>query len=354
MFVFCTYFDIRYLSRGLALHASLVRHAGDFTLHVLCLDEETKRILDRMALPGLVTLSREQLERADPDLARARTTRSLVEYYFTCTSCLTRHVLDVSGAEVAAYVDADCWFLDSPGPLWDELGQGAALIIPHRFPPNLKRLEQFGLFNVGLLLFRNDARGRACLDWWRERCLEWCGDCWQDGRFADQKYLDDWPERFEGVVVSRHPGANVAPWNVDGHDIGRVAGEFRVDGRPLVFYHFHGLRIITPWLFNPDLPRYERMHIGEPLRALYVGYARELLRQARRAGAPVGGTARNEAGAAWGSALQELWLHRVLLVFDRFSAEVCLGRLWRPLRKRLWLPLRERLRGLVRGPEAKG
>ncbi len=38
------------------------------------------------------------------------------------------------------------------------------------------------------------------------------------------------------------PGAGLAPWNVSAHELSGENGEVRVDGRPLVFYHFHSLR----------------------------------------------------------------------------------------------------------------
>jgi len=83
------------------------------------------------------------------------------------------------------------------------------------------------------------------LTWWQERCLEWCHDRLEDGKFGDQKYLDDWTERFAGVHVLEHPGGGVAPWNIGRYDIveeqGVLCGIERDTGRkfPLVFYHFH-------------------------------------------------------------------------------------------------------------------
>src|SRR5262249_1819337 len=173
------------------------------------------RILGRLALPGLRPIALAALEKGDPALARARLDRTRVEYYFTCTPSLPLFVLNhTSGVEVVTYLDADLYFFGDPAPVAAELGSGSVLIIPHRFPEHLKHAEAYGIYNVGLLCFRNDERGRACLTWWRERCLEWCHDRLEGERFADQGYLNDWPARFPGVVVLQHPGVNLAPWNV--------------------------------------------------------------------------------------------------------------------------------------------
>ena len=80
---------------------------------------------------------------------------------------------------------------------------------------------------------------RAALEWWRERCIEWCYARVEDGKWADQMYLEDWPERFEGVRVLQHKGVGLAPWNIAQHRVHARGGEVIVDDTPLVFYHFH-------------------------------------------------------------------------------------------------------------------
>jgi len=280
---YCTYFDRRYLARGLALYRSLERHAGPFRLHALCLDEATERALARLDLPGVERLALAAFEQGDERLLAAKKSRSLVEYYFTCTASLVLYLLRrCPEAGRVTYLDADLFFFGSPAPLFEEMGAASIALVEGRYPPQWrKKLERFGKYNVGLLVFRNDERARACLEWWRERCLEWCYDRLEDGKFADQKYLDEWPERFGGVTVLRHPGVNVAPWNVAGSRITTSGGRVLVNGAPLVCYHFHNLRKVWGPLFDSGLAEYGVAPVGAVRRGIYAPYLRELRRGER-------------------------------------------------------------------------
>jgi hypothetical protein len=295
---FCTYFDRRYLVRGLALYDSLLEYARPFQLHVLCLDGPTYRILGRLALPGVRLISLAALEKGDPTLARARHDRTRVEYYFTCTPSLPLFVLNhTPGVEVVTYLDADLYFFGDPAPVAAELGSGSILIIPHRFPEYLKHAEAYGIYNVGLLSFRNDARGRACLTWWRERCLEWCHDRLEGERFADQGYLNDWPARFPGVVVLQHWGVNLAPWNVARYRLQLRQGTVLVDAEPLLCYHFHGLRVRAHDAFDLGLEVYHTPLNDALEHGVYVPYLRKL--QSLQALCPVGAAAPDRRPAPW-------------------------------------------------------
>jgi hypothetical protein len=244
---YCTYFDQRYARAGLALWLSLRRHDPTAVLWVLALDDATATALRELAEPELRIVPLADLERDDPELAAARLDRTWVEYVFTLSPCWPRFLLARSpGLEVVTYVDADMAFFSSPAPLFDELAANDVLIVEHRFPDFLRLLESRGRFNVGVLCFRNSPIGRACLDDWRRRCLEWCHDRVEPERYADQKYLDAWPGRFRGVTVCQHPGVNLAPWNWMNHASEFSGDELRVDGAPLVVFHFARFQALGP------------------------------------------------------------------------------------------------------------
>ena len=277
--LFCTYFDRNFLTKGLALYRSLSEHmTGEFTLWVLCLDDFTYETLMKLSPKGLRPISMSEFESGDEELLKAKTNRSRVEYFFTCTASLLLFALKHNpGAETVTYLDSDLFFFSSPEPIFDALKDHSILIIPHRYAEQHRHLEQFGIYNVGLLTFRNDKAGMECLEWWRARCNEWCYDRVDNGRFADQGYLNDWPQRFSNVLVLQHKGANLAPWNVFQYKITQKDAQILVDGEPLIFYHFHRLKRLNRWFCDPGLSQFRSGSITSEIRNwIYRPYLRAL------------------------------------------------------------------------------
>jgi len=274
---FCTYLDHRYLAKGLALYRSLEEHAGEFRLFVLCLSQDAEAAIRELALERLEPIALAELEAADPELLATKSTRETVEYYFTSTPVLMRHLFDRNaGIELLTYLDADTVFFSGPEPLFDEIGDASVAIVPHRFPEKLRHLERYGKYNVAWVTFRRDENGLACLADWRQRCLDWCYDREEDGKFADQKYLDDWPERFASVRVLRHPGADLAPWNISGHRISAHSSGPLVDDEPLVFFHAHRFDLLGDGRYEAHLDDYQASASPELASLVLEPYARLL------------------------------------------------------------------------------
>lgn len=274
---FCTYFDSNYLLRGLTLYRSLTTTSCEFRLYVIALDEATARILGGIGLPNLDVVALGELEAWAPALLTAKGNRQLIEYYFTLTPQLPlfffqRH----PQVDRITYLDADLYFYASPEPLFDEMGDRSILITPHRYPSNLQGQEVYGLFNVQYQSFRRDEAGLVCLERWRDQCLDWCYDRAEDGKYGDQAYLDEWPTLYgERVAILQHRGGGVAPWNWSGTPITLQGDRVQVGGDPLIFYHFHGVKIFNPWFISNGLLDWGVMPWRQ-LRWFYIGYLRQL------------------------------------------------------------------------------
>jgi len=277
---YCTYFDSGYLSRGLALIASLREHGDEADVWVLALDQAAADYLEAAGLPGVHVLTAADLEASRPDLAAVKGTRSRMEYYFTMTPLLVQAVQERTPAGTTViYLDSDLYFFDDPGLALEALGDGSVGIIPHRYRPALeRRLAKYGTYNVGWVAFRDDEQGRACAAWWGDRTIEWCRDTPSEGRYADQGYLDRFPELFDGVVSIQPLGLNLAPWNTAGHRIAQTGVGVTVDGQPVVFFHFNGLRQVGRWWITSQLVYGAPM--GRALReGVYAPYVRALEEQ---------------------------------------------------------------------------
>jgi hypothetical protein len=250
--VYCTFFDHNYLPRGLALYHSLQAHSPGSRLLVLCLSDPCYRTLAALDLPNLVPIQLADFEMANPDVAATRPTRSIIEYYFTCTPAWILFVLNnETDAGWVTYLDSDLFFFSSPDPIYEEMGNAAFGIVPHRFARGLEDQRRFGLYNVGWVSVRRCDDGIVALRWWRERCIEWCYDRVDGDRFADQRYLDRLPESFKGVHVIAHLGANLAPWNLADLHLEWRSPEIEIDRRyRLLFFHFYGVKRSGGYYFN--------------------------------------------------------------------------------------------------------
>lgn len=261
-----TLFDIGYLAQGLCLHESLVRFGGAFRLWILCIDEAVEAALRRLALPHVELLPLREVE--DARLLAVKPGRSRGEYCWTLTPFLPSAILarDATVRRVT-YLDADLWFLDSPRGFLDELAASGkdVLITEHAYDPRYDDAANAGRFCVQFVTFARSARADEVLAWWQERCLEWCFNRVEPGRFGDQKYLDEWPTRFgDRVHVLAQTRRTLAPWNVD-HAAGLAGGT--IDP---VFFHFHTLKAIAPRLVMLWHAHYT---IGAAGRRVYRGYA---------------------------------------------------------------------------------
>jgi hypothetical protein len=277
MHVFCTYCDKGYAARMRCLHESLKAQGEPFRLLVLCFDSETEAVVAAAGDPSLVGIPLTELLAADPEFAAVRAQRSRVEFFFTSTPVLVRHCFarEPAAGDVT-YLDADLFFFAPASAVFAEQGDASIGIVPHRFLKHTADDLRHGAYNVGWVSFRRDPNGLACVNWWRERCLEWCYDRIEDGRFADQGYLDEFPRRFAGVCAIEHPGVNAAPWNVNAPSVALKDGRPWVGDHPVLFYHFQGVREVAEGWFDPGLRTY-RQNLTRGLRDwIYVPYLKRL------------------------------------------------------------------------------
>lgn len=247
---FCTLFDHNYLSRGMALYQSLQEQCSDsFTLHILATDDVAVDWLNKQGYKNVVVQSLNDIKEMYPVLNRLQEERTRAEFNWTLSSFSIQFFLKKYSLDAITYLDSDLYFYADPQILFDELDGESVIITPHNYTPKYDQSATSGRYCVQFMYFKNDEGGNKVLEWWRAACEECCCGTPTDGKFGDQKYLDDWLSRFPGIVhEEKHMGCGIAPWNVQQFDILEEEGKLYVQNKitklkaRMVFYHFHGLR----------------------------------------------------------------------------------------------------------------
>ena len=257
---FCTLFNSSYLSRGMVMYDSLLKNCDDFHLYIFAFDDVTYKYLTSQKLEHLTVISLNEFE--DEELLKVKPTRSAAEYCWTCTASTILYSIKKFQLSNCTYIDADLLFYSNPKVLIEEMGNDSVLITEHRYSKEHEQSATSGKYCVQFVTFKNDERGMKVLNWWREACLDWCYARHEDGKFGDQKYLDDWTTRFEGVHELQHLGGGIAPWNVAQYSFStsnnKLKGTEIATGEKfdVVFYHFHQVKFFDEPVVSISLAGY--------------------------------------------------------------------------------------------------
>lgn len=279
MINFCTLFNSNYLSRGLALYESLQKHCPGFKLYVFAFDDNCYNFLKAQNHAHLVPISLQEFE--DEQLLAVKPSRSMAEYCWTCTPSTILFCIAKFNLPSCTYIDADMIFYNNPAILLAEMGNDSVLISEHRYTKLYDQSKLSGIYCVQFMCFKNTPQGIKVLNWWRNACLDWCYARFEDGKFGDQKYLDNWPTTFEGIHVMQNPGGGIAPWNVQQYDFKNSNGQLVLITKagkreyPVIFFHFHGVKFYSNDTIALTSPIYE---INKAVKDIfYIPYIRTLL-----------------------------------------------------------------------------
>jgi hypothetical protein len=232
--------DSNYLSRcATALSSS---NASEHS-HVLGLDQGIERLTSHF--PSIHVNSFQQFLSGESKVSSSVANRSRAEQIFSIgPSFLLTLSERVRKGGWLVYMDSDLYFLKPLESYLGDLPFCNVVIAPHRhYRWNKNRLAKYGMYNVGLVAFRKNEEGLRALRFWAESCIDWCYDRAEDGKYADQKYLEQFASVSEGVFVDNSLGANLAPWNSFLKRISATkTGDIFVSRDKLIYFHAQGLK----------------------------------------------------------------------------------------------------------------
>ena len=222
---------------------------------------------------------------------------SQVEMCTAIKSIVLEHLLERPDTEAVIYLDPDMAVFSPLTPVLAALETADVVVTPHLCEPETEHQAildnemcalRHGVYNLGFLAVADRPEGRRFARWWKDRLEHFCRDDIARGLFTDQRWIDLAPAFFPTCKILRHPGCNVATWNLTRR---RVEGDFdrgfTVNGQPLVFYHFSGFdggaqgsMLLRYGADQPALFRLRNWYVEEAARLDKHGFRRRRWRYA--------------------------------------------------------------------------
>ena len=193
------------------------------------------------------------------------------------------------------YIDPDIRLYQPLHEVFALLAGGASLVLtPHLLAPmddernpGELAIRQAGSYNLGFCALGEQPATRRFLAWWQAKLARGCVVDPANGMFVDQSWIDLAPGMFDNVAILRHPGYNVAYWNLAQRAITHGGDGYLVNGEPLRFFHFSGVDPADPRQVSKHQDRFTLANVGARAGALIVAYCGEVMANGHATYAPM-------------------------------------------------------------------
>lgn len=249
---------------------------------------------------------------------------SVLEFATAVKPFFLEYLMDHYDLDTLAYFDPDIVIYAPITPILDALQTAHVALTPHLLrplsdghrPTDLEILRA-GVYNLGFIALRREQdhqpggpadsaigplktgddlwlasqhkvskhlpQWRALLRWWQRKLEKECVAAPERGLFVDQRWADLIPAFIEHTAILRHPGLNMAYWNLAQRHLIQQDSGWQVSephnpsiSQPLIFYHFSGFNLANMESISRFQDRYT-LSTRPELRPLFEDYANRLL-----------------------------------------------------------------------------
>lgn len=227
----CFLYDAKYKNQGDHALLSAKRHNPKYTIIHLT-DDKTKSIADIILSPEDIGL-----QSSDPN------------WSIIGRVAIIEHVLTKLGFYSCIFIDGDTYTYNPYTELQNELDKGCSLaVIPHIIEPlpedglypQTRTMCFSGNYNTGC--FGATIHGIDFIKWWVKQTSMYPQSIPEAGLASEQGWLRFAGDFDDKTKIFRHPGYNVAYWNVKERILDKRRDKWLIDGKPLVLMHFSGLK----------------------------------------------------------------------------------------------------------------
>jgi hypothetical protein len=241
----CTIVSLNYLPYARTLCDSFLEQHPELPFYVLIVDRPSSDI--DLSAERFQPMWIEEL--GIPDFSSVAFKFDILELNTNVKPTFLKRLL-AGGIDEVIYFDPDILICSSTTFIFELLRSSSIVITPHALSPNDAApggesiLLYSGVFNLGFIAVANTEESLRFLTWWEDRCLTEGFVERRSGLFVDQKWINLVPCYYEHVTILKHPGCNVAYWNLHERSIAKDGQRWTVNGAaPLVFYHFSGVSV---------------------------------------------------------------------------------------------------------------
>ena len=144
--------------------------------------------------------------------------------------------------EMVIYQDTDVIFFSEMDTYPGFSSKHSVYIFEHQY--RLKKdFYPHGKYNAGFLVLKNNSSSQTFLEEWSSKCHEWCYLRVENGKYADQKYLEEL-SRYSYVSAENSKQINLGMHFFDGgSNLKSTKKRVLLDNRELICFHFHGFKV---------------------------------------------------------------------------------------------------------------
>lgn len=244
--VFFTIVACNYIGQALTLGRSLKEHHPEIDFYVFLMDDIDKKHEKDLLTKGFKVIH--------PKDVNIKNYESLVFKYnvieaSTAVKPSVASYFFENGFEKVMYIDPDIFCYRRLDDLLSYLDQYSIVITPHILTPasedylmNDASFLRVGIYNLGFLALSKSESSISFLNWWSERLENFCINAPEMDLFVDQKWADYVPAFFDGVLILKDPGYNIAYWNIRERILVDIEGQIHVKfnnkNTPVALIHF--------------------------------------------------------------------------------------------------------------------
>ena len=214
-------------------------------------------------------------------------------FYYDCVEFNTalkpfafNYILNFKKFKNIFFLDPDIFLFENLSLIENKLIDHNIILTPHITAPTGAKSDQlfmrYGVYNLGFIAISDTPESLRFIKWWMDALSLWCFDDKRTSLFHDQKWIDLVPSLFSDVHIERHPGCNVAYWNLHERDtfIDPVSGRLLVgDGLPVIFFHFSSVTFDDPLAISYKFNEFNLIDRPE-LKAFFEDYKELLIKSA--------------------------------------------------------------------------